>query len=169
MMKFFLCISPIFLFGASNVDISNSDIVERVVNFIIFSAILWYLLAEKIKQFLLNRKNDIATKLSLIEDNLSASILAKEDVIKSLEKAKEKAEHIVNLAHKEAVILSKNIEEQCMHNIELLNKHYVELREFESNKMKQQVVENVIDELLNDSNIQLAKSDYLNIIKDKVA
>lgn len=167
MIKVLLYISPVFLFGAS-VDIFDSDFVERVINFVIFVAILWYLLADKVKAFLSNRKDSISSKLSLAESKLSASILAKEDALKALEQAKNKAEHIVNLASKEAIILSKSIEGQCTNKIESLNKYYRELREFENNKMKQQVVNGVIDELLDSNSIQLVKNNYLDILREKI-
>lgn len=155
------------LFGAS-VDIANTDIIERIINFIIFIAIMWYLLADKIKLVLSQRRDNIVSNLSRVESDLADSKLRKEEAVNALQQAKDKASQMINLANKEALVLSKKIEDQCNIDINLLNKHFVELHEFERQKMKREVIENFISDLLNDD-ISLDKKDYLNILIGKVA
>ena len=72
-MKKTLC-AIIFLvlpsFLLASVSIEQSDFVERVINFVIFIAILWYFAFDPIKGIFINRKNAIAARLQEAQDNL---------------------------------------------------------------------------------------------------
>ena len=70
------------------VAISDTDFVPRLINFVIFAGILWYLLADKVKEFYSNRSKAIATAFSQIEEQLKKSrdeveVLKEEVEIKS--------------------------------------------------------------------------------------
>jgi len=51
----------------------ESDFWPRVINFTIFAALLWYLLANPIKNFFVGRKEGIASQLKEIEEKLQAA------------------------------------------------------------------------------------------------
>ena len=61
-----LLIAPIFAFGAASGN-GEYDIVPRVINFVIFFAILYYLIAKPIKAAYNGRINSIANRLNAIQ------------------------------------------------------------------------------------------------------
>ncbi|RDU63163.1 F0F1 ATP synthase subunit B [Helicobacter sp. MIT 14-3879] len=161
---------PLFLFGAgAEININNTDIIERTINFAIFVAILWYLLANKIKLALKDRQNKIAEQLDAVQNKLSKSRRKKEEALKDLEKSKQIADDIILNAKKESEIIVKNIENQCKNDIEIIKKNHKELLIFEQKKAKKAVINEILDELLIKNDIDLEKKDYINIITKKVA
>lgn len=167
MYKLLFFILPIFLFAAE-VDITNSDIIERTINFAIFVAILWYLLANRIKTALKSRQNDISSKLNAVQDKLELSKTKKEEALKSLEQSKQKAQEIISNAKKEAFIITQNIDEQCKNDIEILKKNHSELLKFEQKRMKKSVIDDILDEIFIKNDLKLVKNDYINILFKKV-
>lgn len=168
MHKILFILLPAFAFAAE-VDIANSDIVERTINFAIFVAILWYLLANRIKAALKARQDGISSQLNAVQDKLAQSNIKKEDALKSLEQSKQKAEDIISSAKKEALIIAQNIEEQCKNDIEILKKSHQELLNFEQKRMKKAVIDDILDELLIKNDIKLNKNDYIEILLKRVA
>ena len=67
-----LLVAPIFAFGAGNGS-GEYDIVPRVINFVIFFSILYYLIAKPIKAAYNGRINSIANRLNAIQEKLKAS------------------------------------------------------------------------------------------------
>ncbi len=49
------------------------DLVWRVINFLVLAGLLWWLLADKIKDFFGNRRTDIATTLEEVENAKAAA------------------------------------------------------------------------------------------------
>ncbi len=168
MYKVFLILLPALMFG-NEVDIANSDIIERTINFIIFAVILWYLLANRLKTMLKARQDGISSQLNAVQEKLAQSQLKKEEALKALEAAKQQADDIINSAKKESIIITNHIEEQCNNDIEILKKNHQELLDFEQKKMKKAVINDVLDELLNNNNITLSKKDYIDILRKRVA
>lgn len=165
---FYLFFFPALLF-ASEVNIADTDIIERTINFAIFVVILWYLSANKIKQALKDRQKSIANQLNAVQDKLSQSRLKKEEALKALEETKQKAQEIILNAKKEAEIIASNINKQCATDIEIINRNHQERIEFEQKRMKKIVINDVIGELLSNNNMQLSKNDYIDILFKRVA
>ena len=165
---FYLFFFPALLF-ASEVNIADTDIIERTINFAIFVVILWYLSANKIKQALKDRQKSIANQLNAVQDKLSQSRLKKEEALKALEETKQKAQEIILNAKKEAEIIANNINKQCATDIEIINRNHQERIEFEQKRMKKIVINDVIGELLSNNNMQLSKNDYIDILLKRVA
>lgn len=165
---FLLLIAPIFLMGAE-VDIKNSDIIERSINFIIFVAILWYLLKNRLKLALKDRQDKIASQLNAVQDRLNQSKIKKEEAMKSLEDSKKLAAEIIENAKKEASMITSNMQNQCKNDIAMIKKNHEELLSFEQKRMKRLVINEILDELLSDKNITLDKKDYINILTKRVA
>ena len=165
---FYLFFFPALLF-ASEVNIVDTDIIERTINFAIFVVILWYLSANKIKQALKDRQKSIANQLNAVQDKLSQSRLKKEEALKALEETKQKAQEIILNAKKEAEIIASNINKQCATDIEIINRNHQERIEFEQKRMKKIVINDVIGELLSNNNMQLSKNDYIDILFKRVA
>ncbi|RDU58392.1 F0F1 ATP synthase subunit B [Helicobacter sp. MIT 99-5507] len=168
MKLLYLFLLPISLM-ASEVNIAESDIIERTINFVIFVVILWYFAANKIKMALQNRQNNIANQLDAVQDRLSQSQMKKEEALKALEKSKQNAKEIIENAKKEAEIIVNHINEQCKNDIETMNKNHKERINFEQKRMKNAVIDDIINELLSNNNITLNKKDYIDILLKRIA
>ena len=88
---------PVALFASEGAE-TNYDIVQRTVNFIIFAAILWYLLADKIKAFFANRTLGIQSELDKVQDSLKASKDRVAEAQKKLDDAKKISAEIIESA-----------------------------------------------------------------------
>lgn len=171
-MKKTLC-AIIFLvlpsFLLASVSIEQSDFVERVINFVIFIAILWYFAFDPIKGIFINRKNAIAARLQEAQDNLQKAKKEKEAALKALEESKEKAKDIITAAKQEAYLVEQKYNEQIKKDIETL-KYALELNiEFEQRKAIQESVNKLLDELIKSNDIALNKEEYINIITKRIS
>lgn len=168
MKKIIFILLPIFAFAAE-VNIAESDIVYRSINFVIFVAILWYLLANPIKSALKARQDNIASQLSLVQEKLLQSKVAKEEALKSLENAKKRASDIIDNAKKEAIIIEQNMEKQYNSDVAILRRNYEERLNFEQKKMKKNIINEILDELLTQNHIKIDKKEYVDILLKRVA
>lgn len=168
LLKILFVSMPLVAFGAE-VSIENSDFVMRCVNFAIFVAILWWLLAKRVKNMLQERRDSIAKQLNAVQDKLAESNAKKVEKLKELEQSKKLARDIVDNAKKEAEILTSNIHNQCKKDMEILQKTYIERLNFEQKRIKQSVVSEVLDEILSDKFIALDKKKIVEILTKRVA
>ncbi len=164
----FILFMPIFLFANESSE-NSTDIFPRVVNFIIFAAILYYLFADKVKKFFKDRELEIANKLNSIQDKLRESKNEKELAIKKVSEAKESAKSIIETAHKEATLLTNKIKDELNQSIEHLQKGYDERVEVQRSKINKEIVSEIIDELFDSKNFKIDEKDLINIIKKRVA
>lgn len=166
LLAFFVALVPIF---GAEVEFAKSDFVMRTVNFVIFVAILWYLVAGWIRNALKTRQEGIASQLNAVQDKLKESLSKKETAQKELSNSKQLAQTIIQDAKKEAQILTQNIESQCNIDIENIKKSHAERLNFEQKRAKVAVVDEILDELLSDKNIPLTKKDFVEILTKRVA
>jgi F-type H+-transporting ATPase subunit b len=156
------------LFGSehSHVSISDTDFVYRLVNFIIFVGILWYLLADKVKTFYANRSQAIADSFNEVETKLKESQAHKIELQAEVEEANKKAQEIIEDAKKETEILKANIIESAKVEIGMLNRQFEDYKSYEESKMKKEVVKTYLDNLVKD--IHLSSEEVANIVTKKV-
>lgn len=154
---------PMIIFAAE-VDISQSDIVDRTINFAIFVAILWYLLANRIKLALQARKDGISAQLNSVQEKLAASKAQKAESLRKLEDSKRQASDIINNAQREIAIIKQNLDKQHKNDLEILKHNHQELLNFEQKRMKKLVINEILEELLSTNDIKLSKSDYIDIL-----
>lgn len=161
-----LTLTPFTLFAS---DGAETDIVQRTVNFVIFAAILYYLLADKIKAFFAERTESIQAELDKVQDTLKESEKKVEDAQKKLEEAKKLASEIVSSANEDIekikASIAKSIEDEIAH----LEKNFDNKAMAELRKAKVAVVEEIIDELLKDDNLAISQDELANIVMKKVA
>jgi len=158
---------PLALFASdSNVE---TDIVERTVNFLIFGAIIYYLLADKLKDFFGNRTTSIQGELDEVQELVKDSKKKVADANLEVENAKKIAVELIESANKDVDSIRKNIELAAEQEMAILSKSFDEKTELEAKKVKREVVENVLNQLLVDENIKLSQSELTNIISKKVA
>lgn len=149
-------------------DISKTDIVERLINFAIFVALMWYLLADRIKSVLNERKEGIANKLSQTQTKVFESRSKKEKAQQRLKEAHEQAAEILNIAKKEAHASVLRIEEKTKEQIAGLLKANEEAMDFQERMLQKQLVSEVLQEVFTSSAMKLETQDYVNILEKKV-
>ena len=162
MIRLLFFIFPVILFSA-DVDISKSDIIERSINFLIFVIIMWYLVANKLFSMLKDRQMHMATRLNNIQNELLDSNLKKDEALKLLDQTKSKVQNILDTANREALVISSNMEKQCIADIETLNNIHRDLLKFEKSRIDKEVIADVIDQLFKDG-LHTSKDVYVDII-----
>ena len=147
----------------------ESDYWPRVINFTIFAALLWYLLASPIKNFFVGRKEGIASQLKEIEERLQAAKDEKKEAQARLDESVKKAEQIIEDAKKEAVILAQKIAEANVQELEVMEKQYEEKIALEERKATREAIDEVLSENITVDDIMLDEARVVDIISKKVA
>ncbi len=157
------------LLASGGVDISKTDFVERVINFVIFVAILWYFAADKFKALLKNRRDDIIFRLEEIQNKVKTAKSAKEQAQKQLDDMTKKAAEIISDAKKEAILIAQKYEDQYKVDAETIAKNMESLMHFEQRKMQGEAIEEILDELFKEDSAKISNEDYLRILNRKVS
>ena len=162
-----IALFPMVLFASSaNVE---TDIFERTVNFIIFVAIVYYILADKAKSFFANRSTGIQGELDKVQELKKESEQEVSNAQEELEKAKRISSEIIEDANADISSIKSQIQTTVEQEIVILMKNFDEKLEIETKKLKKEVVSEILDELLNNDNINVTQNDVANIILSKVA
>ncbi len=162
-----LSISTIAL--ASNAGSGETDIVQRTVNFLLFAGLIWYLIAEPVKNYFTSRSQSIADDLKRVQDKLNETITLKKDALAKISDAEKFAEELAVSSKKENKIINDNMMVQCDTELETLTKQQSSATEFAQRKMVRTVVEDIIDEVLTQSSDSFDKEAMANVILKKVA
>ena len=162
-----LALAPVAIFA--NQGAVETDMVQRTVNFIIFAAILWYLLADKIKAFFANRTLGIQSELDKVQDSLKASKDRVAEAQKKLDDAKKISAEIIESAKSDIENIKQKVSASVDADIANLSKNLDEMIKVEISKAKKQVVAEILDELLNSENIKLSQDELVNIVLKRVA
>lgn len=158
---------PTLLFASA--DISDSDFIQRVINFVIFVAILWYFAFDPIKGLFVNRSNAIAARLNDVQDNLHKTKQEMEAAQKRLEKSKERAREIINAAKQEAYLVEQKYETQIKKDVEAL-KYVLESNiELERRRARQESVNKILDEVIKSDDVRISKEEYVSIITKRIS
>lgn len=148
---------------------ASTDIVQRTVNFLIFAGILWYLLAEPVKNYFSGRSKGIADELQKVQDKLRESKQEKEAVEAKIEEAKKFAEELRAVSQKENKILSEKIMKQCEADLENIQKQNTALMGLEQRKMLRGLVDEIMADVFEQASSALDKEAMAQIIMKKVA
>jgi len=162
-----LSITPLVLF-ANDTEV-HSDIVERSVNFFIFAAILYYLLADKLKTFFGDRTKSIQVELDKAQEMIKESQKRVDEAKEKVEKAKEIAEELIASANGDIDTIKTKINDAVEQEIKTLEKLSTDKQEVEVRKVKKEVVQDILNQLLSNENIALSQDDLADIILKKVA
>ena len=96
--KILLLLFPFVLMASE----SGYDILPRTINFILFASILYYFIANPVKNAYKARIEGIATRLANIEQKLKDSKAKKDDALRRVEEAKANAADLIETTRKEA-------------------------------------------------------------------
>jgi F-type H+-transporting ATPase subunit b len=147
----------------------ESDYLPRVINFTIFAALLYYLVANPIKSFFQGRSQAIASQLNEIEQKLQAAKDEKKEAQNRLDSSKKRAETIIADAKAEAVVLAQKIASANEDDIALLEKQHEEKMALEERKSARSAIDEVLSENITDEDIMLDETKVVKIISGKVA
>ena len=157
--------------GAEHHDVTmfNSDFFYRVFNFTIFAGLVYYLVANPIKEFFVGRSEGIANQLKEIEEKLQASKDAKKDAEANFAKAESKAKEIVADAGDEAKVLSSNIADKNDASLEMMAKQAVDKQTLESKKATRSTIDNLLNDGFENDDIAVDEAKVVSLISKKVA
>ncbi|MBM0636542.1 F0F1 ATP synthase subunit B [Campylobacter sp. VicNov18] len=167
-LNYIVLLLPLYAFSASNGN-GEYDIVSRTINFLIFIAILYYFAATPFKNFYKNRILKISFKLDEIQKKLLESKAKKLDTMKKLEEAKANSAAALVTAKKEAEILVQNIKKETQDELDLLQKHFEDQKNYELRKMEKELVSDVLKEIFIDPNMTLKQNEIIELMMKKVS
>jgi len=147
----------------------ETDFWPRVINFTIFAALLYYLLANPIKNFFKGRSEGIAAQLNEIEKKLQAAKDEKKEAQNRLDESKKRAEEILADAKTEAVLLAKKIANANQNDLALLDKQLEEKMSLEERKSAREAIDEILSDNITVDDIMLDEAKVVEIISKKVA
>ncbi|QOG11765.1 hypothetical protein [Arcobacter sp. FWKO B] len=158
---------PAVVFAAGSGE--ETDTIQRIVNFIIFAAIIYYLLAHRLKAYFAGRTASIQAELDKVQDTLKASEAKVEEAKAQLENAKKLASEIVAGANLDVDKIKDSVSRNVTQEIAYMQKAFNEKLELELKKAKKEVVAEVLEELLSSQNIDVSNEELARIVLKKVA
>ena len=162
-----LLLSPTLLLAGGGGG--ETDIVPRVINFAIFASIMYYLLADLVKDAYEGRIVGIADRLNSIQVKVKESVAAKEAAQAKVEEAKVNALSLVETSKKEAQLLSAKVANDTDVELQNLEKVFKEKTQIEKRRMARDVVASVLDEMFDKDAISIDKEELVKIVMKKVA
>jgi len=147
----------------------ETDIIPRTINFLIFAAIMYYILAEPVKNFFAGRSDDIASKLQQVQEKLTLSKQSMSEAEEKVAEAKVLANEILEDSKLESNIISEKISLDSEAELEIISKQNDDLMELDQKNMVRDVVDETLNDLLSDENMPLKKEALSEIILKRVA
>ncbi len=147
----------------------ENDFIPRIVNFTIFVGILYYLLANPIKNFFKGRSEDIEERLAEIQKRLQAAKDEQKEAQNRLENSENRADEIIADAKTEAVYLSEKIALESQNELSMMDKQFEEKLSLMERKLAKSVINEVLNENITNSDILLDEKRVIDIISRKVA
>ena len=147
----------------------ETDFWPRVFNFVIFASLLYYLLANPVKNFFKGRTEGIAAQLNEIEMKLQAAKDEKREAQKRLEESEKRAEEIIADAKAEAVILAEKIAKANENELAILDKQFEEKVALEERKSAREAIDEILSDNITNDDIMLDEAKVVEIISKKVA
>ncbi len=158
---------PVLIFAAD--ESVPKDIIPRTLNFILFVALLYYFVANPVRDFFVGRAKGIADECDKVQNNLRESKKKLQSAQQGIDVASRQAEEIVSGAKREAIIMKQKIEENALREIEIMVKQYNDSLKFENRRMEQAVIQEILKELFRSDALNLDKTAYAEILLKKVA
>ncbi|MBD3788881.1 MAG: F0F1 ATP synthase subunit B [Campylobacterales bacterium] len=147
----------------------ENDFIPRIVNFVIFASLLYYLIANPIKNFFNTRKEGIASQLKEIEEKLQAAKNEQKDAQARLGESEKRAEQIIADAKKEAKLLADKIHQANENELAMMDKQLEEKMILEERKSAREVIDEVLSQNIQNDDIILNENKVVDIISRKVA
>jgi len=147
----------------------ETDFIPRIFNFLIFAGMLYYLLANPIKEFFTGRQKGISDQLKEIEAKLQASKEEKKEAEARIEENKKKSAEIIETAHKEAELLTSKIADNSEKELIVLEKQAKEKSTLEERRVIREAINDVLSNNISNDDIQLNEKKVVDLLDKKVA
>lgn len=147
----------------------TTDFVPRIFNFLVFSGILYYLMANPIKNFFTGRQKGISSQLKEIEAKLQASKEEKKEAEARLNESKKKAEEIIVTAGKEAELLAAKISSNLDSELKVIEKQSSEKMALEERRAIREAIHTVLSNNITNDDIHIDEKKVINLLDKKVA
>jgi F-type H+-transporting ATPase subunit b len=162
-----IALAPLSLFASdSGVE---TDFFQRFVNFVLFAAIIYYLLADKLKAYFAERRSGIQAELDKVQEVLKESQSKVDDAKAELEESQKIAEEIISSAKSDVANIKDKISKDTESQIDSMNKSLQDRIDLDTRKSKDQVVNEILKELFDGKSVDISKNDLANIVLKKVA
>lgn len=155
--------------GQADMDIGATDIVQRLVNFLIFAGIVYYLLAEPLKEYFNGRTQGIADELEKVQQKVLENKEAKKMAEQKIKDAEKFASELMESSKKENKLISEKIMQQCEVDLEIMQKQHEALMALEQRTMVRDNVEQIVGNILGKDSDLLDQNEIAKIIMKKVA
>jgi F-type H+-transporting ATPase subunit b len=162
-------VSTYALASSTGAESGGTDIVQRTVNFLIFAGILYYLLAEPLKNYFTGRSAGIEDELVKVQKKMLDVKEAKKAAEQKIVEAEKFAAHLVETSKKENKLISEKIASQSEMELENVSKQHAALMELEQRNMVRNTVEKIMHDVLTGDSSGLDKDSMSNIVMKKVA
>jgi F-type H+-transporting ATPase subunit b len=146
----------------------QTDILPRSVNFLIFAGLLYYLIADKLKAFLVGRQEGIANQLKEIENKLELAKKEERNAQALVKESEVKAKTIVADAKNEAVMLGEKIMQANVQDIAILDKQMQEKMDLEAKKSIKDTIASILNKNIGTDDVELSNKSVVSIIDRKV-
>ncbi len=147
----------------------ETDFNPRVFNFIIWVSLLYYLLANPVKDYFTGRSKGIEGQLNEIEVKLQAAKDEKKLAQSHLDESKTKASQILENAKNDAIFLAKKISEANENELNVMKKQLEDKMLLEEKKSVREAIDTVLSENITNDDIMLYSNKVVDIISKKVA
>jgi F-type H+-transporting ATPase subunit b len=147
----------------------ESDFIPRIFNFLVFSGLIYYLVATPIKDFFKGRQDGIANQLNEIESKLQEAKDAQKSAELAVVESENKAKEIIVDSNNEVELLAKKLIENNQNDLHLLEKQHEEKLEYDERKMIKDTINSVLNDNITSDDIPLSESQVVDIVSRKVA
>lgn len=163
-----LLATSVFAF-ASSTGQGEMDIIPRTVNFLIFAALAYYLLADKVKSFFAGRSETIAKSYEEAENKIKEAKAALEEAKAKRDEAIKLASEFVASAKSDAAIQAKKIAEYADEECGRVQKSAEEEIAMLKKKAIVDVVEETMVAIIEKEGFGVEDKDFAKIIAKRVA
>ena len=167
-MKALLLFLPLLAFGAKD-GAPDYDILARTFNFVLFAGILYYFIANPIKNAYKGRIEAIEKKMTQSRNKILEAQRKEEEARAKAEKMKVQAAEFIENGKVEAKLLKEKIERDAEAAIKILNDSFAEQKEFARRDSVRKTVASVLDNAFSDKDIAVSEQALVDIIKKKVS
>jgi F-type H+-transporting ATPase subunit b len=145
------------------------DFWQRVLNFSIFAGLIYYLVANPIKEFFQGRSANISNQIKEIEAKLQESKNEEQLAKEELAKAEAKAQEIISDGKAEAQILAENILKKGEELLHSLEKNLEDKMEVEKRRVVKATINELLESGISNDDISLDSSKVVSLVSKKVA
>lgn len=154
---------------ASGSGHAETDIIPRAVNFLIFAALAYYLLADKLKAFFSGRTASIAKAYEDAENKIKEAKAALNEAKAKKEEAAKNANELVVSAKSDAALQVKKIGEHGDEEVARIKKAADEEMLMLRKKAIVDAIESTIDEIITKDGFGVDDKEFAKIIAKRVA